>query len=63
MTDHELLIQLTQQVNNLQLLLTNHVYHHLVYTVALMGGCISTVTAFVLYWLGHRKPAAAPQRQ
>ena len=54
MTDHDLLIRLNTQMDQLQLLLTNHVHHHLVYTVALMGAAISTATAFVLYWLKTR---------
>lgn len=55
MTDHDLLIRLNEQVDMLQLMFSNHLHHHLLYTLALLGGFISTATAFVLYLLNSRK--------
>lgn len=54
MTDHDLLIRLSEQMECFKLLMTNHLHHHMIYSVTMLGGLISTVTAFVLYWLKAR---------
>ncbi len=55
MTDHDMLIKLCEQVAQNNQLLTNHLHHHFIYNITLLGGFVSTVTAFVLYWLKSRE--------
>jgi hypothetical protein len=54
MTEIEMLIRLSEQVKHLETLMTNHLHHHFIYNVTLLGGFISTTTAFALYWLKSR---------
>lgn len=58
MTDHDLLIRLNEQVDIINLLLTNHLHHHFIYTVTMFGSLLSAITAFSLYHLRNRsKPS------
>lgn len=57
-SDHDLLIRLTQQMDTVTTLLTNHLEHHFWYNMTLLGGFIATATAVVLYWLQRQKKAA-----
>lgn len=57
-TDHDLLIRLCQQTETITMLLTNHLEHHFIYNMTLLGAFVATVTAFALYWLGDRKARA-----
>lgn len=62
--DRDILIRLDQQMEMIHSLLTNHLEHHALYTMTLLGAFIATVTAFGLYWLEKRKPTKpqpAPQ--
>ena len=61
MTDHDLLIRLSEQMEGLKLLMTNHLHHHLIYNVTLLGGFITTATSFVLYWMKTR--ASSPRKR
>ena len=54
-TDHDLLIKLSQQMETITVLLTNHLEHHFVYNMTLLGAFVATTTACVLYWLQDRK--------
>ncbi len=54
MTDHDLLIRLSQQMDSMTLLLTNHLHHHFLYTMAMFTAFLSLVGGGVLYWLKSR---------
>ena len=54
-TDHDLLIRLSQQMDTVTTLLTNHLEHHFWYNMTLLGAFIATATAFTLYHLERRK--------
>jgi len=52
--DHDLLIRVSQQMDTVMKLLTNHLEHHFWYNVTLAGGFLATVTSVALYFLQAR---------
>lgn len=50
-SDHDLLIRLTEQVSHLTMLMNNHLEHHLWYAITLLsivGGLVTTLLIMVL---------------
>lgn len=46
--DHDLLVQLNTLVQDLSKQFTNHLHHHLLYTLALLAAFLSVVGAFIV---------------
>lgn len=49
--DHDLLIELNQCVKDVKVMLTNHLKHHLLYTLMLLGIAGTAVTAVLVVLL------------
>jgi hypothetical protein len=50
-TDHDLLIRMSEQMDIINLLLTNHLHHHFLYTMAMFAAFLSLIGGLVLCWL------------
>lgn len=62
-SDHDLLVELTTKVDLIHTLLTNHLEHHFVYSMAFLGALLSTGTALLLYIVKTRKSQVVVERQ
>lgn len=59
MTETEMLIRLSEQVKHLETLMTNHLHHHFLYTMAMFTAFLSVIGGLALHWLkGRAKPVA-----
>lgn len=54
MTDTEMLIRLSEQMKYLETLMTNHLHHHFLYTMAMFTAFLGLLGGFVLHWLKCR---------
>jgi len=54
MSDHDILIKVSGQLDLISQLLTNHLHHHFLYTLTMLGALMSAATAFGLLFLKRR---------
>lgn len=51
MTDHDLLIRLNEKMDEINALLTNHLHHHFLYTMAMFAAFLSLFGGLILHYL------------
>ena len=54
-SDHDLLVELSTKMELIHMLLINHLEHHFVYNITLLGALLSLAAAGLIYVLKSRK--------